>query len=241
RNDALDFRSWWLDRVRDEHYDQGSANKDLGYIASMMRTVDMAWRLDLSLPFNGIRIAGEKHNARVAYEPEFVRTRILPGHELGALNAEARAVVRIVAATGMRPSEVVALKPSRIVIEADVPYVEIRPDDRQLKTDHSERDMPLVGLALAVMKEFREGFPRYRSSPDSFSATANKALGAAGLRPTPDHTVYSLRHTFKDRLIALEVPERIQDELMGHAIREIKYGAGSGLRQRADWLAKVWG
>lgn len=29
RYDALDFRSWWIDRVRDEGYDQGSANKDL--------------------------------------------------------------------------------------------------------------------------------------------------------------------------------------------------------------------
>ena len=86
--------------------------------------------------------------------------------------------------------------------------------------------MPLVGVALAVMKEFRDGFPRYRSTPDAFSATANKALAAAGLRPTPDHTVYSLRHTFKDRLIAIEAPERIQDELMGHAVREINYGAG---------------
>ena len=151
------------------------------------------------------------------------------------------ALVELRRFTGMRPSEVVGLTPSRIVIEADVPHLQVRPDDRQLKTDHSQRDMPLVGSALSVMREFREGFPRDRSSPDSFSATANKALGAAGLRPTPDHTVYSLRHTFKDRLIAIEVPKRIQDELMGHALREIKYGFGSSLRQRAEWLAKVWG
>ena len=55
------------------------------------------------------------------------------------------------------------------------------------------------------------------------------------------HTVYSSRHTFKDRLIALEVPQRIQDKLMGHALHEIADGSGSTLKHRADWLARVWG
>ncbi len=84
------------------------------------------------------------------------------------------------------------------------------------------------------------GFPRYAASPDSWSATANKALGAAGLRPTPEHTVYSLRHTFKDRLISIEAPPRVQDALMGHAVGEIKYGAGPGLEQLARWMERVW-
>ena len=101
--------------------------------------------------------------------------------------------------------------------------------------------MPLVGQALEVMQEFPAGFTRYRESPDSLSATVNKALGAAGLRPTPGHTLYSLRHTFKDRLIALEAPPRVQDALMGHAVGEIEYGSGPSLEQRASWLKRVWG
>lgn len=241
RDDALDFRSWWLDRVRDDGYDQGSANKDLGYIASMMQTIDTAWRLKLSLPFQGVRIAGEKHNPRVPYDPEFVRLRILPGVELAALNPEARAVVIMVAATGMRPSEVTGLIAPRIVLDADIPHVQVRPDTRQLKTTHSQRDMPLVGRALEVMREFPHGFPRYRESPDNLSATINKGLASAGLRPTPGHTLYSLRHTFKDRLIALEVPQRIQDALMGHAVHEVNYGSGPTLQHRAEWMARVWG
>lgn len=241
RNEALDFRAWWIDRVRDEGYDQSSANKDIGSLAAMMRTLDEAWRLNLNLPFARLRVAGEKHNARVPYAAEFVRARILPGTELGTLNPEARAIVQLVAATGMRPSEIVGLTASRIVLEGEIPHVQITGEHRQLKTDHSERDMPLVGVALEVMRKFPSGFERYRHSPDGLSATVNKALGAAGLRPTPGHTLYSLRHTFKDRLIALEAPERVQDALMGHAIREIRYGAGPSLRQRAEWMAKIWG
>lgn len=108
RDDALDFRSWWLDRVRDEGYDQGSANKDFGHIANMMKTIDEAWRLKLDLTFQRISIAGERHHPRVPYEPDFVRQNILSGTRLSPLNPEARGVVLMVAATGMRPSEVVA-------------------------------------------------------------------------------------------------------------------------------------
>jgi hypothetical protein len=177
----------------------------------MMNSLDEAHRLKLSLPFAGIRVAGERHNPRIAYDPAFVRTRILPGTELGGVNAEAAAIVRMIAATGMRPSELVALTRERVVLDAPIPHVQVRADHRQLKNAHSERDMPLVGIALAIMRQFPDGFPRYRHTPDTLSATVNKALGAAGLRATPEHTLYSLRHTFKDRLIAIEAPERVQD------------------------------
>lgn len=241
RDDALDFRAWWIDRVRDEGYDQGSANKDLGYLAGMMAAIDEAWRLGLALPFQGVRVSGEKHNPRVPYDADFVRASFLAPGALASLNAECRAVVVMVAATGLRPSEIVGLTPERIVLDAAIPHVQVRPDGRQLKSDNAERDMPLVGRALEVMREHAQGFPRYREIPDTLSATANKALGAAGLRPTQGHTVYSLRHTFKDRLIAIHAPERVQDALMGHAVQGMKYGAGPSLAQRVEWLAKVWG
>jgi integrase len=241
REDALEFRSWWLDRVTEEGMDPGTPNKDLGHLASMIGALDEAWRLGLDNPFRGLRLAGERHNPRTPYAADFVRIEILPGHRLMRLNAEARGIVLMVAATGMRPSEVATLTRDRIVIEADIPHVAVRGDGRQLKSRAAEREMPLCGVALEVMREHRDGFPRYREVPDAFSAVANKGLSEAGLRPTQAHTVYSLRHTFKDRLIALEAPPRVQDALMGHAVGEIEYGAGPSLAQRSDWMARVWG
>lgn len=241
RDDALELRAWWLDRVIEEGYDPGSGNKDLGHLATMIGALDTAWRLGIDNPFANLRLAGERHNPRQPYAPDVVREHILSGRGLGSLNADARAIVMMVAATGMRPSEVATLTAPRIVLQANIPHVQVRGDDRQLKSRAAERDMPLVGVALEVMREHADGFPRYRAVPDSFSAVANKALGAAGLRPTPGHTVYSLRHTFKDRLIALEAPPRVQDALMGHAVGEIEYGAGPSLEQRAAWMARVWG
>lgn len=241
RDDALDFRAWWMDRIDAEALEPGTANKDLQHLAAMLRAINLAWRLGLDDPFAGLRLREAQYNQRTAYDTSFARDRILSGDGLASLNPEARAIVRIVAATGMRPSEVAALEPARIVLETNIPHLQVRAGAREVKTPAAERDMPLVGLALEIMREHRGGFPRYRDAPDTFSATANKALGAAGLRPTPAHTVYSLRHTFKDRLIALEAPPRVQDALMGHAVGEERYGAGPSLEQRAEWMARVWG
>jgi len=240
RGDALDFRDWWIARIKNEGYTRNSANKNFGALAGMMRAVDEAFRLNLSLPFKGVRIAGAKYTRRQAYEPDFVRQHFLAAPTIGGLNAEAADIVRIVALTGMRPSEIVALEAQRIRLDDPIPHLQIRPDARQLKTGASERDMPLVGQALAIMRRYPNGFPRYRASADSFSAIANKCLGTAGLRPTRAHSVYSLRHSFKDRMIAIGVPERIQDELMGHTLKGMPYGNGSTLMHRAAWMAKIW-
>lgn len=47
------------------------------------------------------------------------------------------------------------------------------------------------------------------------SALVNKYLAAQGLLPGEDHSFYSLRHTFEDRLTAVEAPEKVVASLMG--------------------------
>jgi hypothetical protein len=79
-----------------------------------------------------------------------------------------------------------------------------------------------------------------RSVETLMQRIGDKCLKSAGLRPTAGHTVYSLRHTFKDRMIAVGVPERLQDELMGHTLKGMPYGNGATLKHRAEWTAKIW-
>lgn len=57
--------------------------------------------------------------------------------------------------------------------------------------------------------------------------------------PSQEHSLYSLRHSFQDRLILAEAPERIQADLMGHAISRPRYGDGAGLAQKAEWMEKI--
>ena len=103
----------------------------------------------------------------------------------------------------------------------------------------SLREIPLVGAALAALKAKPEGFPRYRDNSSTFSATTNKFLLENGLRPTEDHTVYSLRHSFKDRLIAAEAQDSLIDSLMGHDTHKPKYGKGPSLELKLKYLQRI--
>ena len=95
------------------------------------------------------------------------------------------------------------------------------------------------GLALEVWRAFPEGFPRYADSPNAFSTTANKVQLDGGLRPTENHTAYSLRHTFQDLLTNAEVSERIDRDLFGHTLNRVEYGAGAALKTKLKWLRKM--
>jgi hypothetical protein len=77
--------------------------------------------------------------------------------------------------------------------------------------------------------------PRYRDKSSSLSATVNKFLHVNGLGPTKDHSVYSLLHSFKDRLVAAEAP----DSLMGHKTYKPKYGKGPSLELKLKYLQQI--
>jgi len=59
------------------------------------------------------------------------------------------------------------------------------------------------------------------------------------LRPTKDHTLYSLRHSFKDRLVAAEAPDSLIDNLMGHRTNKPKYGKGPPLELKLKYLMQI--
>jgi hypothetical protein len=131
------------------------------------------------------------------------------------------------------------LQENTIVLKASIPHVKILPEGRRLKSEDSQREIPLVGAALAAMKLRPEGFPRYRDKSSNLSATLNKYLLENDLRPTKDHTVYSLRHSFKDRLIAIEAPDSLIDSLMGHKTYKPKYGKGPSLELKLKYLQRI--
>ncbi len=239
RGDALDFRAWWAGRIATGGIEIATANKDIGHLNRMLMAVADAHQLGFASPFARLRIEGGTTDVRSAFEPAFVEATILAPGALGGLNAEAQAIIAIIAETGLRLSEACNLGPSTIVLDHKVPHVQVRADGRVLKTPQSERDIPLVGVALSAARAFPAGFPRYRDKAASLSALANKVMDVKGLRPTPDHSVYSLRHTFEDRLTAVEAPEKLIAALMGHKYGRPRYGKGPSLDQKLSWLSRI--
>ena len=71
------------------------------------------------------------------------------------------------------------------------------------------------------------------------SALVNKALTTRGLRPEKGQSLYSLRHTFEDRLTAVDAPDKIIACLMGHKWSRPRYGVGPSLEHKRDWLDRI--
>ncbi len=95
------------------------------------------------------------------------------------------------------------------------------------------------GIALTAMTGRPSVFPLYQDKADAASAKINKFLINAGLRPTARHTVYSFRHTFKDRIENAGASDRMQADLMGHEFRRPTYGSGAEIKRRQDFLATI--
>lgn len=239
RDHAITFRRWWQERVMTDGIDINTANKDLGHLSKMFHTIEMTHQMGLKEVFSRLRLEGGVKGQRSAFEAGFVQSRILAAGALDGLNDQARDLVHVIADTGLRLSEAANLLPESIHLTAAVPFVRVQALGRKLKTEQSARDVPLVGSALAAMRRNPEGFPRYRGKADSLSALVNKTLANRGLLPTDNHSLYSLRHTFEDRLTAIEAPEKVIASLMGHKWIRPKYGTGPSIEQKHDWMSRI--
>jgi len=240
REDALVFRDWWVnERIGKDVQTSNTANKEIMRLRKIFRTVNDAHRLGLENPFNGLSIYGGEAKRRVSISRDHLEKIMLVETALAQLNGDARGIVLAMADTGARINEIAGLEPIDILLDHEVPHIVVRANAlRSLKTRHSHRPIPLVGVALATFQENPNGFPRYAGKNASASATINKYLRERHLLPD-GCTLYGLRHGFQDRLIEEEAPERIQADLMGHKTLRPKYGKGPSLRQMRDWLEKT--
>lgn len=237
--DGQIFRRWWMERVVAGDVEIASANKEFGVLNRMFTSVGKAKELSLQPAFTGLRIEGGKTKKREAFEVGFISARILAPGMWDDINEEARRVVFVMIETGLRPSEIVNLTPHRIRLSAPVPHVVIEPEDRVLKSDESERKIPLLGVSLAAMRLQPQGFPRYFDAADHASNLINQAMANRGLKPSEKHTLYSIRHTFEDRLTALNPMDKIVAYLMGHSYSRPKYGSPPTLAQLAGILGEI--
>lgn len=237
-DDGMNYVEWWRDRVVDGKVSVKTANKDIGQLSRMLKEMSIRRRLNLPDLFKGLHLRGEVDKSRLPYDAAFIQTRFLGG-ALAGMNEDARLVLYVMIETGLRPSEIVNLQENTIQLSAPIPFIRVMADGRRLKTGHSEREIPLVGVALKALQRRPAGFPKYRDKSTGLSASVNKYLAENGLRPTKDHTLYSLRHSFKDRLVAAEAPDSLIDSLMGHKTYKPKYGKGPPLELKLKYLTQI--
>ncbi len=125
----------------------------------------------------------------------------------------------ILGETGCRLAEIVGLRVGDVDLDDRV--LRIRPNNkRRLKTAGSERSLPLTHtacLALSMALEYSDDewmFPRYIKEDGCYATHASNALPKWTKRRW-GLTAHSLRHTFRDRLRAAEVPLEAIDQIGG--------------------------
>jgi len=149
----------------------------------------------------------------------------------------------------MRLSESVGLLVDDLVIDVEHPYINLTGHPhRHLKTDSSERAIPLVGASLWAAQRIKRVtsspfyFERYCDiegcNSNSASAAINKWIKTiAG----SEAVIHGLRHGFRDRLRAVEAPVDMIDQLGGWSLRSVRQGYGDGypLELLYRWMEKL--
>ena len=120
---------------------------------------------------------------------------------------------------------------------------------RRLKTKGSERYIPLTKESEWAFQRILEhnkdnlfAFPRYISleecNTNSANAASNKWLKDKLLN---DYVIHGFRHSFRDRLRAVECPSVIIDQLGGWSLRSVGQGYGKGyeLYVLSKWINQI--
>lgn len=240
REHALKYRKWWVDRVA-EGLAPGSANKEIGHLSEILSTWIELKQVNMENPFEKMRLDGDESGQRPAFSRAWVRDHLLAPGAFDRTNEESRDILFMMINTGCRPSEITDAPPEDYVLDAPIPFLRIAPHGRELKVAHSRRDIPLLGVSLEAAKRIkgRGGIIRYRMRSNNWSASINKFMGKNGLKETPAHTAYSLRHYVENALLSAGVDHRVRVDILGHRYERPLYGDGGGLEARAEALARI--
>lgn len=242
RENALKFYQFWLNRVLDGSRSQNSAKRDMGNMRTLYREYFRhVGQADRPNPFRDLSYKGGQSEKPPPFESSWIRDEILKPGALDGLNEAARGIIFALIETGCRPSEICNLPPECIVLDADVPHIVITQRmGREVKSDPSNRDIPLVGVSLAAFRRWPDGFShRYGDKENGFSATAMKFFRANGLFPTDKHVIYSFRHAFETRAMEAGIDSELRMRLMGHSIGRPDYGDGGSLKFRQGEIRKL--
>ncbi|MDA9991254.1 tyrosine-type recombinase/integrase [Paracoccaceae bacterium] len=241
RQDANDLRDHLLSRVS-----ANSAVRMLGVVRTAINHVIVEHSLNIPNVFTNLRIKGagaSKHDRLPLSDAQVLEL------EAAYSNDEvAWALFVSLRDTGARISEVSGLRVKDC--DTDKGCLNISPTPwRTLKTNNSQRSLPLSKEALMVLAPLTKGrhpeaalFPRYAKERggDNCSAMLMKRLR----RVITDKklTMHSLRHRMKDKLRNTGCPEAISMAILGHSTNTVaaNYGSGYALEVMREHMERVW-
>lgn len=174
--------------------------------------------IDKRNPFT--RVIIPKEGKDVSKRGVFTTEQLVEGYNTAfSSGSTVKLLMPILGETGCRLAEIVGMQVDDVDLKSRV--LHIRPNShRRLKTAGSERSIPLTPSAyLALTRALQHSddewlFPRYIKEGRCYATHASNAL-AKWTKRRWGMTAHSLRHTFRDRLRAAEVPIEAIDQLGG--------------------------
>jgi integrase len=242
-SDASKFRDWLIE--------QGMSNSTLKRVFSSVKAIINLtineYGLDLTNPFSRAYLPSIDNNIRESIPLEDIKIiQSISKKE----DDELRWLLLLLSDSGMRLSEALGLSKDDINLNSEIPHIRLVPHPwRRLKTRTSERYIPLTKESEWACKRILEhnddslfAFPKYTSlkgcNANSASAALNKWLKSKLIN---DFVLHGFRHSFRDRLRAIECPSEIIDQLGGWSLRSIGQGYGKGyeLSVLSKWMNQI--
>ena len=239
-------------KVRDYLLDRGLLISSVKRIFSSIRSI-----INLSISEEGISCINAFSKTYMPDNDNIEIRKPIPTKDIKHIQSlcreyddDLRWLIALLSETGMRLGEGVGLLKSDINLNSEIPHIRLIPHPwRRLKTRASERIIPLVNESLWASKRILEynndsinAFPRYTSQKEcntnSASAALNKWLKEKLLN---EYVIHGFRHSFRDRLRAVECPSEIIDQLGGWSLKSVgqSYGNGFSLSIMYSWLKKI--
>jgi integrase len=262
RQDVNEFVQWLLAGEHNKGGKPVTTTTVARYLNSIIAAVGRAIReneLKIDNQFSNVEIpnAGKDAQDRLPFDLDQLKALHRAVNEWVAAKKhwdQPRCIVTVLAETGCRLAEVTGLASADVYLDTETPYIDLKEHPwRSLKNDKgSVRKVPLTPKAIEAIKAAQvisNGskflFPQYTTADkcksDSASATLIKWLRSRdGLKDAKVDN-HSLRHTMKDLLRAVQCPDSIQDEILGHTTKGTgaRYGQGYPLEVLAEWVNKA--
>ncbi|NRP10770.1 MULTISPECIES: tyrosine-type recombinase/integrase [unclassified Marinobacterium] len=244
KSDAAKLRDWFFQRG----LKASSVQRNFSCIKAVVSFAINELGLDCNNPFQGVYLPSDEVT---------LKRKPIPMKQIKSLqnlcieiDDDMRHLIALISDTGMRLAEAVGLEKTDIILNNEMPHLIIQTHPhRSLKTASSQRVVPLVGYSLWAAKRILQTnlcskycFPRYVENQNCKTNSASAALNKwLKLVTNESAVVHGLRHSFRDRLRAVEAPVEVVDQLGGWSLKRVgqSYGDGYSLSVLFKWMKRI--
>jgi integrase len=241
RQDANDLRDHLLSRVS-----ANSAVRMLGVVRTAINHAIVEHSLNIPNVFTNLRIKGA--GASKLDRLPLSDTQVVHLETAYSNDTTAWALFVCLRDTGCRVSEIAGLRVKDC--DTDKGCLTISPTPwRTLKTNNSQRSVPLSPEAIKALEEVSQGkdpeaplFPQYAKERGGDNCSAMMMKRLRTIITDKKLTMHSLRHRMKDKLRNTGCPEAISMAILGHGSNTVaaNYGSGYALDVMREYMEKVW-